>query len=146
MWRAGASVRAYLLGIARNLVFNYWKARRRGRETDIGSASLHDQGPSPSTLVDEKGERRLLVEALRRIPLDLQIAIELHYLEEMSGPEIAEVLGIPEGTVRSRLRRGLEAARQAVQTLGQSGDLLESTLTDLERWASSLTETESQAG
>ena len=53
-------------------------------------------------------EQRLLLEALRRIPLDLQIAIELHYWEGMSGPDLAQVLDIPEGTVRSRLRRARE--------------------------------------
>ena len=64
--------------------------------------------------------------------------MELHYWEGMKGPEIAEVLGIPEGTVRSRLRRGLEAIKTQVASFDTSEVLLESTLTDLEDWAQAL--------
>ncbi|MEZ4372915.1 MAG: sigma-70 family RNA polymerase sigma factor [Polyangiaceae bacterium] len=46
-----------------------------------------------------------LVEALQRLPLDLQMAIELYYWEELSVAELAEALEIPAGTVKSRLHR-----------------------------------------
>lgn len=137
------SMRAYLLGIARNHIYDYWKDKRRDRTLDVSVSALHDLGPSPSTLAAEKGARRLLLEGLRRIPLDLQIALELHYFEQMSGPEISEVLGIPEGTVRSRLRRGIESVRKAVEGLGESGEILESTRTNLETWAAALREEQS---
>ena len=45
--------------------------------------------------------------------VELQVALELHYWEDLSGPELAAVLEIPEGTVRSRLRRGRELLQEA---------------------------------
>ncbi|MCA9705484.1 MAG: hypothetical protein KDK70_06540 [Myxococcales bacterium] len=81
---------------------------------------------------------RLLLAALRALPVDLQVALELFYFEHIRGPELAEVLGLPEGTVRSRLRRGREILRERLQELLRSPGMVESTMTDLESWASSL--------
>ena len=44
-------------------------------------------------------------DALRHLPLDLQVVVELHYWEEHSTAQIATVLEVPQGTVKSRLRR-----------------------------------------
>ncbi|MCA9595573.1 MAG: sigma-70 region 4 domain-containing protein, partial [Myxococcales bacterium] len=75
---------------------------------------------------------------LRAIPLELQIALELHYWEQMSGPEIARVLGIAEGTVRSRLRRAKEALDAKMVELSRSPRELETTMANLENWAAGL--------
>lgn len=137
-FRKEANVRTYLLAIARNRLHTYWRARSRARELDFGVSSVEDLAPSPLSQALERRRDRLLVQALRCVPLDMQIALELHYWEGMRGPELAEVLGIPEGTVRSRLRRGLEALRAKIAELAESSDPLASTTTDLEAWARSL--------
>ena len=81
----------------------------------------------------------LLARALRSIPLDLQVALELHYWEELSGPELAAVLEIPEGTVRSRLRRGRELLAERLQAFAcDDAALAKSSLDDIDGWASSL--------
>lgn len=141
-YRGDASVLSYLLGIARFQLLQHYKRRARDSVLDPGVSSVHDFDPSPSTLAAEREEQRLVLEALRRIPMDLQIALELHFWEEMSGSEIAAVLGIPEGTVRSRLRRGLEALRERMTELTTSRELLESTLGDLTTWEKRLHEAE----
>lgn len=110
-FRGDASVRTYLFAIARHELHGHWRARRRDQGLDFGVSSLADLNPSPSSHVRRAQAHARLLQALQSIPLDLQIAIELHYWEEQSGPELAEILQIPEGTVRSRLRRGLEALR-----------------------------------
>ena len=79
-----------------------------------------------------------MLHALRAIPIDLQIALELFYWEKLSAPELAEVLEIPEGTVRSRLRRAREALEQRLRALESSPERLASTLSNLEGWALSL--------
>jgi RNA polymerase sigma factor (sigma-70 family) len=139
-FRGEASLLTFLLTIARHELYAYWKKRqRRAEELDIGELSVEDLGPSPSRLVAEKRERALLARALRAIPLELQIVLELHYWEDLTGPELAAVLEVPEGTVRSRLKRGRELLEERMRALAAGDDgLLQSTLTGLDSWAASL--------
>jgi RNA polymerase sigma factor (sigma-70 family) len=137
-FRGQSSVRTYLFAIARNQLQVHLRALCHGRELDSTLQSVADLEPTPSQVLADKREQRALLEALRHIPLDLQIAVELHYWEGIQGPELAQVLEIPEGTVRSRLRRGLELLRARLAELEQSPEVLRSTLTDLDRWAEQL--------
>lgn len=145
-FRKQASFKTYLLAIAKHELYAFWRKRKRDQALDFSASSLADLDPRPSTLAAEKREQRLLLEAIRSIPLDLQIALELHYWEEMTGPELAEVLEVPEGTVRSRLRRAREALHRRMTELAQAGDPMLSTLDDLDRWAASLKSIVDEAG
>ncbi|MBN1612318.1 MAG: sigma-70 family RNA polymerase sigma factor [Polyangiaceae bacterium] len=135
-FRGESSFRTYLYAIARKQLYKSYRDRRPG--VDFGVTSLADLGPSPSRLADKRHSDRLLLEALRAIPLELQIALELCYWEQMSGPEIARVLDIPEGTVRTRLRRGKEALDAKLDALARSPDELATTMAGLEGWAEGL--------
>ena len=127
-FRGDTDFRLFLLGIARNIVRRYYRDRQRGREFDPLVVSVHDLNPSPSTIAAKRREHELLLNALRRIPLDLQIALELYYWEDMTVPELAEVLEIPEGTARSRIRRGKEIVeRRLGQVLGRDDSTDEDT-------------------
>ncbi len=138
-FRRDASFRAFILGTARNVLFNEFRRRRRKDDRiDFTSMSAMDLAPSPSSIVAEKLEHRLLLEALRGIPLDYQIALELHLWEELTGPQMAQVLGLAEPGVRSRLRRAKEALARRVTHLRGSAVPLSSTTADLERWAAAL--------
>lgn len=139
-FRGDASLLTFLLTIGRHELYAHWRKRqRRGVEVDVGSVSVEDLAPSPSRNVGDKRERVLLARALRSIPLDLQIVLELHFWEDLSGPQLAEVLEIPEGTVRSRLRRGRELLEARMRELAASDqELLDSTLSGLDSWAASL--------
>ena len=55
-------------------------------------------------------------EALRRLPVDLQLVVELHYWEDHSTAEIAALLELAQGTVKSRLRRAREALEADLHT------------------------------
>ena len=137
--RDGSKFRSYLFTVARHELFEHWRRRRRhAGDLDVAEVSLADLGTSPSGLAARRAEHRLLLRALRAIPLDLQIAIELHYWEGMSGPELATVLEIPEGTVRSRLRRAQEALSAAMGDLAEDPESLASTRAGLDTWATSL--------
>ena len=76
---------------------------------------MHDLGTSPSKVVEAQRENKLLFEALRRLPVDLQVTLELFYGEELDGAELATILDIPVGTVKSRLRRGKELLRKHME-------------------------------
>ncbi len=133
-FRNDASIKTYLIAIAKRRLYSYWASRSRQKKVEVGASSVQDMSPSPSSLVARRQTDRALLDALRRIPLDLQVVLELHYWEEMTGPQLAGILDIPEGTVRSRLRRGLEALNKILAT----SQRLASTVTDLDGWAEAL--------
>jgi RNA polymerase sigma-70 factor (ECF subfamily) len=140
-FRKEASFRTYLFTAARSKLYNYLERRGREGAIDWGVTSCADLGVSPSALLAQGQEHRLLLHALRRLPVDLQVALELYYFEQVRGPELAEVLGVPEGTVRSRLRRGREILREQLLQLSSSAADVESTMTNLDDWAAAVRNT-----
>jgi RNA polymerase sigma factor (sigma-70 family) len=75
-----------------------------GTRLGFARVTLRDLGTSASQRVARDLDRERLLETLASLPLHEQVALELYYWEEMSAPEIAETLGVPEGTVRTRIR------------------------------------------
>jgi len=113
------SLKTWLLRVARNLLIDHYRKMRKHRVLD----SLEDQLP----VLEEKnpaGGRadaglagreaaELLQAGLSKLSPELREAVILRDLQEMEYREIAQVLGIPEGTVKSRINRGrTELARQ----------------------------------
>jgi RNA polymerase sigma factor (sigma-70 family) len=134
-----ASFRAYLLGVARFQLYSYYRNSRRDKARfEFDTVTVFDLDPSPSTRASEQRERRLLLEALRRLPVNFQIALELSYWEDMTAPEIAHVLGIPPDTVYSRLRRARELLAGMLKRLSEAGERLDATESNLEGWAAGL--------
>jgi RNA polymerase sigma-70 factor (ECF subfamily) len=135
-FRGDSSFRTYMFVIARNELYSHLRKLRKERVLfDPESHSMHDLGASPSKIVEAQRENKLLFESLRRLPVDLQVALELFYWEGLEGSELAEVLEIPLGTVKSRLRRGKELLRKHMERLAKTGAELEQTRGDLEQWA-----------
>ncbi len=117
-----SSFRTYLLSIARFQLYEYVRARRRVNNVlEYDTVTAFDLSPSPSALAAEKVEQQLLLEALRRIPLNFQIALELHYWEDLTGPELAEVLGVPVDTAYSRIRKARELVKKQLRVLSNVG-------------------------
>ncbi len=135
--REGASFRAYLFAIARRELFAHWR-RRRTEPLDPEVMSAADLGPSPSGVVGQGQEQRLVLEGLRRLPVDQQIVLELTYWEDLSDREIADVLDVPHGTVKSRIRRARLALDRVLGELAATPALLESTRQNLDAWARAL--------
>lgn len=81
--------------------------RRRGRR-DVPSSDRHDfDRPDPSaSAVSTLDDRQIVEAALLRIPLEFRTAVVLRDLADLDYDEIADVLDIPIGTVRSRISRG----------------------------------------
>ena len=136
-FRGEASFRSYLFTVARNELYRHFKVVNRGRqrEVDMSTMSVIELGSSPSSKAARREEEQLLLEALAKIPVDLQIALELHYWEGLTMAEIGEVLGVPTGTAKSRLRRAREAVEAAMRDCKASPALLASTLDKFEHWA-----------
>lgn len=139
-FRQASSFRTFIFSIARNELYAHWRKRKKSEGVDFGVTSIQDLDPTPSQAMLQRQQHQLLLMALRSLPLDSQLALELHYWEGMSGPQLAEVLEIPEGTVRSRLRRAREGLEARVRELAASPEVLTSTVSDLDGWAKSLRE------
>lgn len=139
--RGDASFRTYLLAVANNLLHKHLRGLyRHGARLDFGVTSIHDLGPSPSVVVAGRQEQQQLLLALRRIPLEHQIILELYYWERLTSAEIAKVLDVPDGTARTRIRRAKQLLQEQLAALPGDRAVVEATLADLDAWAASLRE------
>ncbi|HKU38228.1 MAG TPA: RNA polymerase sigma factor [Polyangiales bacterium] len=111
-----SSFPVFLLGIARHLLYDFYRKRRR-EPLEFSAASVRDFGTSPSQQVARREEETLLNEALRRIPLESQVILELTYWEGFSGAELASVMDAPLGTIYSRLHRARESVLEQLVAL-----------------------------
>jgi len=138
-FRGQSSFRTYLFGVAHNVLRSTLRKRRRDNDRfDLGVSSVHDLGLSPTVLVAKRKEQTLTLQALRRIPVEHQVVLELYYWEEMTAKDLGEVLGIPEGTVRGRIRRAKQLLEEQLNALAEDDRILESTISGLETWARDL--------
>jgi RNA polymerase sigma-70 factor (ECF subfamily) len=111
-----ANFATWLMSVTRHYCIDHYRARKRTREVplneqvEIPSSSSTD---CPLRLVEQQDRQALLRDALSRLPNKLRQAIILRDLMELTYEEISARLGLPEGTVKSRLSRGRSAlARQ----------------------------------
>ena len=110
LWQAGTNLRAWLFTILHNQNVNQVRrAVRAGTTVELSDAEprLHRTANQ-----DTKLELRDLDRALGRLPEGQRAVILMIGLEGMPYGDVAEVLGIPVGTVRSRLSRGRDALRR----------------------------------
>lgn len=135
-----SSVRTYLFSIANNVLRRHLRTRqRRGAPVDLDSIALSDLAPTPSTVLGRTREERALLAALRRVPVSVQVLLELFYWERLTGREIAEVLDVPLATAKTQLRRGrLLLQEKVVELVEQGPGVLHTTTDDLDRWAEEL--------
>ncbi len=139
--------KSYLLGIAfRRLCRHYRSAQRFAARVDFASVSACDLAPSPSQLVAARQEQRLILAALRRIPLAHQVLLELIFWEDFTAADAAAVLEIPLGTAKSRIRRAQQLLREQLAALADSPAQLATTMTKLDDWARGLREQVGQLG
>jgi RNA polymerase sigma-70 factor (ECF subfamily) len=131
--RDDAHFRGYLFGCARRLLYRSYE--RKAHDLDPATTSAADLTPGVETHRIAAEDERLLLEGLRKIPLDYQVALELRFWGGLSGPNLAEALGVPLGTVRTRIRRGLIVLRECIQRLEATGEALASTCAQLDDWA-----------
>lgn len=105
LWQPGSNLRAWLFSVMHNVHVNQVRARR---ETDPLDAAL--EIPVRATQSDGL-ELRDLSRALAALPLEQREVLLLVALEGMRYEEVAQTLGLPVGTVMSRLSRGRERLR-----------------------------------
>ncbi|MEX1366501.1 MAG: RNA polymerase sigma factor [Nannocystaceae bacterium] len=131
-----SSFRSYLFAIARHVLYRHYRDGDGGFDPlTVSAASGMANGPTAADRLATHEEMRLLLRALRSLPLQLQTLLELAYWEGLADRELAEVLQIPAGTVKSRLRKARQLLDEQLSTLAPSSAALESSLHTLDSWA-----------
>ena len=119
-FRGDSSVKTWLLVIARNRAIN---TQRRTRPQLVDVDAVYDLASSdtgPFEAVAREFDRSTVREALYNLKPDQREILTLFFFQHLSGPEIAEVLGISTGTVKSRLHRAKESLKR-VMMMQQGG-------------------------
>jgi RNA polymerase sigma-70 factor, ECF subfamily len=122
LWRSGArfdstrgSVRSWMLSIVRNRAIDFLRSKAgKAPKLTFDDDSILEQRPSEELTDDEAMRRETASEvrgALGQLPGDQSKVIELAYFGGFSHSEIARMLGVPLGTVKGRMRLGLEKIR-----------------------------------
>jgi RNA polymerase sigma-70 factor (ECF subfamily) len=104
-FRAESSFKTYLFRIARYTYTTYLRKHcRPDRAIEPASDSIADLGKRrPSSVLAEQEHLRLLLDALRALPIDDQDLLELYYFEDLTGEHLAGLFEIKAGTLRSRI-------------------------------------------
>lgn len=138
-FRGQSTFRAFLLGVANNVLRHHYRSKARHDDRiDFGTVSVFDLAPGANTFVAKRREEMILLEALRRLPLEHQVVLELYFWEDLGAAEIGEIIGAPEGTVRTRVRRAKQLLEELLPQIAASPEELESTRSGLEDWARGL--------
>ncbi|OBS07977.1 RNA polymerase sigma factor [Acidihalobacter prosperus] len=114
LWRRGSDLRAWLFTLMHNVYVNQRRAERPTLAWDATRDDIPQPGSQEHALVV-----RDLAAAIKTLPPEFREVVLLIGLEDFSYAETARVLGIAQGTVMSRLARGRERLRRALE--GESG-------------------------
>lgn len=131
----GRVIRAYVLGIARRVLLEHLRKLPLDLELDPAVHDIAALVPGASTIIARCQEQELIVNALRRLPLEQQVLLELYYWEQLKGPELARIMEINASTLRSRIQKARDALREAIANFSANPHLIDSTLAGLDDWA-----------
>lgn len=121
---AAGNPKSCLLSVAVNL----WRNRRRkmairlritGPELSVEDMALEvpERGAGMEESLIEREERRMVRAAVAALPERYRLPVLLHYMEELKLSEIAEILGVPEGTVKSRLYKAKKLLERELEVV-----------------------------
>jgi len=117
----------WLTSVARHYCIDHYRARKREREVLVEDLVAFDHAPAasgnPHRALEDRDTKTLLRRGLDQLPPKLREAVVLRDLQGLTYQEMASRLGLPEGTVKSRINRGREElarrllrARQVART------------------------------
>jgi RNA polymerase sigma factor (sigma-70 family) len=117
-FREGAAFRPWLLAIVANEARNRRRSVARSDRLAIRVAEVRPSGdaaPSPEAAAVAAEDRRRLLESVNALDENDRLVIATRYFLELNSEETAAALGVPEGTVKSRLSRALGRLRERVE-------------------------------
>jgi len=117
-FRGGSRVRTWLLGIARRQARDRMRRRRPMPVADSDLAQRPSPSPGPEAITIERAEARRMAAALRTLTPVHQEVLGLVFGADLSLAEVARVLAVPLGTVKSRLHAARAAASRTMNVKG----------------------------
>ncbi|HYB27656.1 MAG TPA: sigma-70 family RNA polymerase sigma factor [Solirubrobacteraceae bacterium] len=124
LWRSAAAydaarggVRAWILSIVRNRAIDAFRREGAKAATSVGDEGLAERLPALELTdreVERRDDARQVRDALKGLPPDQRQVIELAYFGGFTHTQIAEMLKLPAGTVKGRMRLGLSKLRFAL--------------------------------
>jgi RNA polymerase sigma-70 factor, ECF subfamily len=124
LWRSGArydptrgSVRSWILSTVHNRAIDSFRKERLTTTRTAGDEGLAERMPAPQRTeveIERRDDARQVRAALTTLPEEQRRVIELAYFGGFSHTQIAEMLGLPAGTVKGRMRLGLTKMRLAL--------------------------------
>ncbi|MBV9802739.1 MAG: sigma-70 family RNA polymerase sigma factor [Solirubrobacterales bacterium] len=124
LWRSGArydstrgSVRSWILTTVHNRAIDSFRKERLTSTRNVGDEGLAERMPAPERTeaeIERRDDARQVRAALTMLPEEQRRVIELAYFGGFSHTQIAELLGLPAGTVKGRMRLGLTKMRLAL--------------------------------
>ncbi len=115
----------WLYRVTVNLSYT-WTMRHSSRWTPIEAVVEHLISPmrhAPDHVAEHNEMQTLTRQAITELPFDQRVVIVLHYLNDLDVPEIAEILELPQGTVKSRLFYAREALRRKLGAFNAATDV-----------------------
>ena len=110
--------RAWLLAIVRNTCYTWLEKNRPAEVVALDDDADQPAAPpesNPEVIVLQSAQRKLVNQALEELPVRYREVLVMRELEELTYKEIAQVAGIPIGTVMSRLARGRDLLKTAIE-------------------------------
>lgn len=133
-WQERGSFKSWLFRIATNLTLNYLRTQRRRRQQPLETAAdpfdesdesgipawmVEHAHPGPEMLVEQSERNQLLQQLVEELPAEKRAVFRLVHDAEMGTRQVAQTLGIPEGTVKSRLHYATRRLAQQWRDLQQ---------------------------
>jgi RNA polymerase sigma-70 factor (ECF subfamily) len=128
----GSNFRAWFFRILTNCFYSKYRRRKRqGTELELDDApeaylycqtaalGLHSQTEDPASLLMGKLATEQVEEAIAALPDEYRVVATLYFIQDFSYQEIAEVVGVPVGTIRSRLHRGRRLLQKALWMIAE---------------------------
>lgn len=120
--RGTCSFRTFLFSVAHHVLGKHFRSKcRRDDRTEQGVEVLRDPSPSSSAVMSVLEDHEQLDEALRHLDGEHRRVLELFYWEQRTSAEVAKELGVPHGTVRTRIRRARTLLREQFDRSAGSG-------------------------
>jgi RNA polymerase sigma-70 factor (ECF subfamily) len=124
LWRSGArydrargSVRSWVLSVVHNRAIDAFRRGVAGERREVHEEGLAERQPArehTETEVERRDDARMVRRALDELPQEQRQVIELAYFGGFTHSQISEMLGLPAGTVKGRMRLGLTKLRLSI--------------------------------